>query len=503
MGIVFRQSAKNSIVVVLGAFLGALVIWLSTKYLSKPQYGFTRNFTNYAVTFSQLLILGLNSTLVVYIHRFATNERKRKTLLTLSLSIPLIAAGIFTLGYFLLHTWILSHFQPQDVPFIQRYFTWLPLYTILFIYMVILEQYLGSQMKIAISAFIREVLVRIANIILILLYGFGYVDFITLVIGSILIYFLPVLLFLFLSMRTKGFGFSIQFNNITKSEYKEMFHFTWYHFLLTISILLMSYLDALSLPFYDHNGFSSVAIYTNAVFFISFLQLPLKAMMPASFTVLAKAFAENDMPKAKDIFIRSSINILIPTLAIAVLVSCNLPNAILVLKKGYSEIIPVFAILFIGNIVNIATGMNDQVLSIANYYKFNFYLSFTLIGVLYLLIRILVPRYGVYGAAWSTTSILMLFNVLKYFFIWKKLAIQPFSRKTLLVTIAAIPTLAAGYFFPHLFDQAHHIYIHTFLDVVIRSAIIIIVYVSMLLWLKPSRDLEEYISSIRKNKRLF
>jgi len=503
MGVVFRQSAKNSIVVVLGAFLGALVIWLSPKYLSKPQLGFTRTMANYAVTFSQILLLGLNSTLIVYIHRFANDERKKKTLVTICLTLPIFIAAVFSVVYFLLHAWILHHFQPQDVPFMERYFTWLPLYTILFIYMVILEQYLGSQMKVAISAFMREVVLRIANITLLLLYGFGYVNFDVLVTGTIMIYALPVLIFLFLSARIKGFGVSFQFENFTRSEYKEMIHFSWYHFLLTISVLLMSYLDALSLPFYDHKGFSSVALYTTAVFFISFLQLPLKAMIPASFTVLAKAFAENDMPKAKDIFIRSSINILIPTVAIAVLVGCNLKNVTLVINNNYSDIIPVFGILFIGNIVNIATGMNDQVLSIANYYKFNFYLSLTLIGVLYVLIRIFVPRYGIYGAAWSTTTILMLFNILKYFFIWKKLDMQPLSKQTLLVAVAGIMALAGGYFFPHLFDQSHHVYVRTFMDVAIRSTVIIIIYVLMLLWLKPSPDLEEYLGSIKKNKRLF
>ena len=145
-----------------------------------------------------------------------------------------------------------------------------------------------------------------------------------------------------------------------------MVHFSWYHFLLTVAVLLMGYMDALSLPFYDRNGFASVAIYSVAIYFISFLQLPYKAMMQASFTVLARAFADEDMEKAKDIFVRSSINIFIPTVGIAVLLCCNLENAIAIIKNGYTEIIPVFAILFIGNIVNIATGMNVQVLSIAN-----------------------------------------------------------------------------------------------------------------------------------------
>ena len=503
MGVVFRQSVKNSIVVALGALLGALVIWLSTRYLSKPELGFTRTMTNYAVTFSQFLILGMNSTLVVYIHRYANDERKRKALITLCLALPLVASFIFAAGYFALKPWILHHFRPEDAPFMLRYFAWLPVYTTLFIYMVLLEQYLGSQLKVAIAAFMREVVVRVANIILILLYGFGYVSFSVLVGGTILMYLLPVLIFLLLSLRTKTFGFSFRRGDFTKTEYREMAHFTWYHFLLTISVMFMGFMDALSLPFYDRKGFSSVALYTVAIYFISFLQLPLKAMVPASFTVLARAFADNDIPKAKDIFLRSSINILIPTAGIAVLICCNMQNVIAVINNGYADIVPVFLILFIGNIVNIATGMNDQVLSIANYYKFNFYLSVVLIGLLYVLIRILVPRYGIFGAAWSTTTVLMLFNILKYLFIWKKLDMQPFSKGTLLIIVAASAALTGGYFFPHLFDQAHHVYIRTFMDVVIRSTIIIVIYLVMLLWLRPSPDLEGYIASIRKSKRLF
>jgi O-antigen/teichoic acid export membrane protein len=503
MGIVFRQSAKNAIVVASGALLGALVIWLSTKYTTKQQLGFTRNLTNYAVALSQLLLLGLNSTLVVYIHRYANDEKKRKLLITLSLVLPIIFAAVFTVVYYFLKSWILTHFQPEDAPFMQRYFMWLPVYTALFIYMILLEQYLGSQMKVAVSAFMREVVLRVANIALILLFGLGYIEFSVLVIGSILIYLLPILIFLLLCIRIDGFGFSFRLRQFNTAEYKEMAHFSWYHFLLSISFLMMNYLDALALPLYDHKGFSSVAVYVVAVYIISFLLLPSKAMVPASFTVLAKAFSENDREKAKDIFIRASINILIPSIGIAVLLCCNLQNAVAVIQNGYAEIVPVFLILFIGNIFNIATGMNDQVLSIANYYKFNFYLSIALIGLLYLMIRILVPRYGIYGAAWSTTTVMLIFNFLKFLFVWKKLDMQPFSKNTVLVLIAGVPALAAGYFLPHFFETGRHIYVHTFFDVALRSSLIVIVYLVMLLWLKPSKDMEEYVASIRKNKRLF
>ncbi len=76
-----------------------------------------------------------------------------------------------------------------------------------------------------------------------------------------------------------------------------------------------------------------------------------------------------------------------------------------------------------------------------------------------------------YGAAWSTTATLILFSIfLSFVFIWRKLGIQPFSKKTILIIIAAVPAIAAGYFFQYLFEQARrHIYVHTFMDATMRS----------------------------------
>ena len=257
------------------------------------------------------------------------------------------------------------------------------------------------------------------------------------------------------------------------------------------------------IPFYDSKGLSASAIYGVAVFFISFIQMPLKALQPASFTVLSKAFAEDDLPKARDIFIRSSTNILIPTLGVAVILICNINNAISITKNGYSEIAPIFVILFVGNIVNIATGMNDQVLSIAKYYKFNLYLSLLLLFVHFFLLTRFIPIYGLYGAAWSTTIVLMLFNFAKCWFVWRKLDIQPFTINSLKTVLCALPALAVGYFFPYFFNPDRHVYIHTFADAAMRSTIIIVIYMLMLIWLKPSKDLKEYLDTVVKNKRLF
>ncbi len=505
MGIVFRQSVKTSIVVFSGAALGLIITWISTKYIPKQQLGFTRNLTNQAVSFSQILLLGMNSTLFIYTHRYANDTTKKKVLLTISLILPFVLGVVITLFYFLFKVPIINHFQVADRPLMAQYFAWAPLFMVMFTYLVILEQYLAYHMKVAISAFMREVLLRVINISLIFLYAFNIVSFHTLVVGSILIYFVPICIFLYLTFSTKDVGLSLNLKIFNRSEYKEMSVFAWYHFLQSIAAMLMGYLDQLLLPIYDKNGMETLAPYSVSIVIISFLQMPSKAFLPATYSVLTKAFTEKNYEEARDIFVRSSLNILIPTIGLAVLLVCNLNNAVAVIGNGknYAALPGIFTILLIGQLINLSTGINDQVLSITNYYKFIFYTSLVLSAILCFLLRTLVPAYGVYGAAWSATITLGLFNLAKFAFIWKKLDMQPFTKNSLMVFLAALPALAVGLFFPNFFADMHHMYLGSVADAGIRSTIIIIVYVLMLLWLRPSADLVTFIASVKKNKRLF
>ncbi len=505
MGIVFRQSVKTSLVLFLGAMLGAIILWLSTRYIPKQEYGFTKSMTNWAVMLSTFAPIGLNSTLAVFIHRYNNDHVKRKLLLTICFAIPLVITALIAILYLLVPEWVIHHFQPEDALLMRTYYSWLPIYILFLVYMTMFDQYLCSQMKVAVSYFMKEVLLRILNILFILLFVFNIISFHTLVMASILIYSAPLFMYVVLAFNTKGFGFTTNLSGFSTAEYKEVAHFSWYHFLLYISIMLLNSMDALLIPFYDHKGFATLAVYVVAVYFISLAYMPSKAFTQASFAAFAKAFNNESLGEAKDIFIRSSINLLIPTVGIALIICCNLENVVSIIGSGknYSGLIPVFIVLLMGMLVNVANGMTDQVLSITNYYKFNFYVSLIISAILFGLIRFLVPRYGIFGAACASSLAMILYNITKFLFVWKKLDMQAFSANTLKTLICGLPALAGGYFFPYFFNPDRHVYVHTFLDAIMRSGVILIIYVIMLVWLKPSKDLEHYLAAIKKDKRLF
>ena len=495
MGIVFRQSVKTTIVIFVGAFLGALLIFLSTRMVPKQELGFTRNLTYQALLFSQVLLFGLQGTIAVYIHRYDNEDKRRKALITVCLLLPLLFMILGTIIYVLFKEQIISLSQPQDIPFMKRYFMWVPLFTFFIAYQSLLELYLSSQTKVAVATFMREVVLRVLNIILILLFGFNYISFDLLVAGTVMIYSVPMLLLIFFSYRTKGFGFSFDFKVFTRSEYREIFHFSWYNTLLSVSLTLMGVIDSLMLASIDKRGLSSVAVYMIATFVMSVLYIPYKAMVPAAFPDLARAFKEKNMEKAKDVFIRTSLNILITSVCLVVVVCCNLNNITAILPKGYGAVTLLVMIMVIGRVVDIATGMNDQLITASPYYKFNFYMSVMLVLLMIAFNALLIPFYSYYGAAWAMSIALTIYNIGKLIFVYAKLHILPFTANTLLVFIGAGAALVAGYFLPFILNP--------YVDTVVRSGVIVMVYILMLLWLKPSKDLEVYLASIKKNKRLF
>ncbi|NCX96401.1 MAG: hypothetical protein EBX41_08330 [Chitinophagia bacterium] len=503
MGIVFRQSVKTTLTIFVGALLGALIIYISTLYIPKQELGFVRTLTNCSVVATQILLLGLQNTMSVYIHKYADNKGQRGFLIALCLVAPVIVMAISAALYWVFKTQVLGWFQPQDVPYISRYYMLLPVFTLLMMYQVVLEQYLISQVLVALSSFVREVVLRVVNVVLIVLFGLGLLSYSAFINGLVLAYAIPAGIFLFIAFRTKSFSFNLSPQSVSKAEVAELFRFTWYHFLLSISITLMGFLDTLMLVTLHKKGMASVAVYGNAVFFVSLLQMPYKAMYNATFPILAAAIKDADLLKVKDLFTRSSINILIGTCFMAILIIANLDSVVAIMPSGYAEVKWLVIILTIGNFIDMATGMNGQVLSISQFYRFNFYMSVVLVVLIIALNTMWIPHFGMYGAAAATAFSLILFNIAKWLYVWKKMDLQPFTFQSIKVMAAGVIALTAGLLLPLPHHEPGSSIVTVIPNVAMQSGAVVVVFLLLLHKWQPSPDVTAYINSIKEHKKLF
>jgi O-antigen/teichoic acid export membrane protein len=495
MGIVFRQSVKTTIVTSLGAALGLLIVYLSAHFIPKQELGCSRNLLYQAVIGTQFVLIGMQSTLYVFIPRYAVHDKRRHLLLSLGLIIPFILTGLLSVLYFLFKAQIIASYQAQDTLLLTKYFAWLPLYTLLWSLITLLEQYLSAQMKVAISTFVREIVLRIFNIILILLYANTQINFNQFIIWGVCVHIIPVIIMFIIAAKTEGFGLSLNFKLISKGEYKSIFDFAFFHLFLNITISLLTYIDAVMLGALDRSGLQAVAVYFIAQSIISIYIIPFRSLAAASTPAINKAYHEENTHEVHDLFTRSSLNTLIVTICMAVLIICNLQNAVLILGDNYSAVKPVVMILMIGRTFDMMTGLNNEVISISKYYRVNFYISVVLVVIIIILNALLIPHWGIYGAAWGSSFALFLFNLGKWLFLKNKMQLQPFSINTLKVISAGIMATLAGCFLPYLFNPI--------VDTIIRSIVILTIYGIAILYINPSKDLKEYLLSVKKNKRLF
>jgi O-antigen/teichoic acid export membrane protein len=230
---------------------------------------------------------------------------------------------------------------------------------------------------------------------------------------------------------------------------------------------------------------------------ITLMTLPYRAMSTASYATLNQAYIDNDIVKVKDLFSRSGINILVVATGIFIITICNLDNLISLCNfpPGYDIIKPIIVILLIGRLFDMATGLNNELISISKYYKFNFRVAILLLIMVVVFDYILIPKYSVNGAAWGATASLIIFNIIKVIYLWVKMRLQPFNSKTGLIIIAGATAGIIGYLIPFVENDL--------IDLIIRTGVIFVIYLTLLLVFRASDDLTTYLKSVKNTRRLF
>lgn len=498
MGVVLRQSVKTTFVIFFGALLGAVINFVYIYAMSKTELGLLTNILYQGSIIQFLALLGTGHLIATYIQKYDVDDEKRKVLIGFSCVVTIIANVLFTTLYFSLKSFVLSRYQVQDREYLNKFYHLLPVLSVVWSLMSVFEFYLYSQSKAAITTFMKEILLRAFNLLLIGAFFYKILSFSGFMVSSVLVYTVPTILLVYFARKTQGFGISFNYKVFSKEEYKELIHFSWYHLLLGFAMNVLGAIDLLMVGALDKTGMESIAIYRNAVFLVSIMIIPYKAITLASFPTLNQTYIENDTQKMHSLFHRSAVNILIVAIGMFLLIALNLDNFIAFinqLKSGYDDVKPIVLILMIGQLVNMGTGLNNEMLSISKYYRYGFYTAIILLALTVILNRIFIPQYGIYGAAWSSTAALAIFNIIKSVVVWRKLKMSPLSSNTYKVLIAGAIAGCAGYVLPFC--------VNLYADTILRSVIIIVAYTIALLLLRASDDVNNYINALLKTRKLY
>src|SRR5690606_19461549 len=145
-------------------------------FLSVEQLAISRLLIENAILFATFSHLGGPFIADRYFGHFRDDESGHHGVLAFLLGLPLIGGGLFTAGYLVFAPAIESYFAEHSPELLRYHYLVIPL-TFLWMYLQILEAYCRNHSRIAIPSFVREVYLRLSNVLLILMFGVGWYSF--------------------------------------------------------------------------------------------------------------------------------------------------------------------------------------------------------------------------------------------------------------------------------------------------------------------------------------
>jgi O-antigen/teichoic acid export membrane protein len=498
MGIIQKQGVKSSFFIMIGFLIGAVnLLVLFPLFFSKNDQGLVRAMLDIGATLSVFCTLG---TLPV-IYKFYPFYNhylgpKKNELPFITLIINLIGFGIL-----LIIGWQQKDFIIRKLgksPSLAQYFNYVYPYAFFLLIFYWLEAFAWGLRKGVYSNFLRETLIRILTTLLIIAFGLKYIDLTVFLTLFSLLYVIPSLLLLINLIQSKQFSFkSLQISSVTRRLKGKMFSFALFVFAGQFFNLLARTNDTFLIV--GLRGLNDAAIFAIATYVSAILEIPQRSLNSISIPVLATSWKNKDFANIKHIYHKSVSNLLAIGLLLFGLIWLNTDNLVNFLNwvsnkeaGGYDAISKLIFILGLAKLIDLATGVNSQIIGTSNFWKFDFFTNLFYILLSLPLNYYLIKNYNLEGLAYSNLIALCLYNSIRFLFLYKKFKLQPYTYKHGLFLVLSIGLILLV----HQIPSVNNIVANIFL----QSSVFGISFYLLVSWMNPAPEALEIVNNFFKVK---
>ncbi len=286
--------------------------------------------------------------------------------------------------------------------------------------------------------------------------------------------------------RKEEFRIKPNFDILRKPLIKGMANYGLYSLLGGLTTILVWNVDVMMLG--SMAGLEATAIYAIAFYIASVITVPQRSIEKIATPLLADFIKNKQWDEVLSIYRKTSINQLILGLFIFGLIWVNLDALFLLLPDVYAAGKWVVFIVGIGKLIEMVTGSNGIILINSKHYRVGFYTNIILVGITILANYLLIPIYGIEGAAIASAFALFVYNCVKYFYLWFRMNLQPFTGSTVFTLILGSAAIYISYAILQ-FDSV-------WINIPVKSVAFVIIFLVPALWLKLSPDLNQLLGKI-------
>lgn len=485
-------------VIYFGFAVGLLNTWFFGKegLFTSTQYGLTSIF----ISIATMMMAFAGFAMPSYIYKFYPYykdhlPRRKNDMLSWALLICTVGFGLVIVAGIAFKSLIVRKFGEHS-PELLKYYDWIfPLGFGLTLY-TIMEAYTQNLGKPVLTNFLKEVLWRLFTTVLILLFVAGIISSFDLFIKLYAFTFpgIAIVLFAYL-VFAKKVHFTFQPSKVSRRYFKRIVAFCLFVYsaglINTISQVFDSIVIASILP----DGLGKAGIFGLATIMTSVIQVPQRSIISTSIPHLARAWKDKNRELLQKIYERSSINQLVFSIGIFLLIALNYREAIVVFDLKRDFLLGFNAFIFLGltRVIDMGTGVNAQIIGTSNYWRFELISGIVLLVLMLPLTIILTRQYDILGPAIANLVSISIYNILRIVFLWKKFKLFPFTIQSVYTVLLGAACSAGCYL---VFRN-----IHGFGGLVLRSIVFTVIYGASAVYLNLSPDIRPVLNTIKNRLR--
>jgi O-antigen/teichoic acid export membrane protein len=490
LGIIVDQSVKGTIYTYIGVVLGFITTILLARIFSTEQVGLTKILIAYSALFAQFGTLGINGVTIRLFPFFRNEAEKHHGFLSLAMITGLAGFLISTALLLVLKPWLIEISAEKSALFVE-YINWLIIIVIFQIFFTIFDGYYTALFNSVHGTFLKEVFQRVLIVVAIGLYFFDILDFHQFVIYYIASLSLPTLFILFTLIREKHFSLQTDFSFLKKQLVTSILLMAGFSIFNGFSMVVIQYVDVMMIN--SMVGIGKAGIYSICFFFGLFVSLPARAIYKISNIVAAQAWKNDDLKTIRDVYYKSCLTLYIIGMLLFLGIWTNIHNIFQIIGPDYISGKWVIFFIGLGSLIDLTTGANSSILGTSKYYKVQ---TLFLIGLVVLTVTtnfLLIPHFGILGAALGNAICLTILNIARYLFLYFKFRLQPFNFRFIFVALIGCLTYFISTFLPPLPNYI--------LDIVVRSAIVSVLFCAPIYFFNISEDINtkanEYLKMLK------
>lgn len=481
MGVIKRQGLKNTIITYIGIFIGAVnIIFIQPKLLTEEELGLTRLLYDFAYLIGLAVPLGLPNIIVKYFPFFKDKNNKHNGFAGFILIVFFIGF-IISASTLLIFKPTITSYYINDAALFVNYFSFIIPFMFIISAITVTTSYCQAQFKSTIPSFLNDICLRLGTLVITILYFNKIISlnyYVYFFIGLYAIELLIIIGYIFLFDKL---SFKPNKTLLKKHPVKQMLKFGLLLCLASFASIALRKIDVLIL---GTTNLKLVAVYTTTIFIASFIEVPLGALERISHTKIADNFAKNNLNEIEKIY-KDSVKYLLLIggfLFIGINVCTKYIYLIGHLPISYINCINVVYIVSFGALINISTGINSAIMFYSKHYILGTILLITTLIVIIILNIILIPLYGIYGAAFASASASVIYNLTKFLFILKKFRFQPYTIVSFYIFLIISVISIVGYFLPEISNNS-------FINLIYKGSIVAILYLGTIYYLKLAPEI--------------